>query len=175
MISWGLSSILRLSNLSMFLNLNWMTLFQYRYIYAFSRISFACVYLFCLLRPKFPIWAGHLPVSRFNTVEQVIIFFISIVLLLSDVGALNSDLSNFLSKSWKTHFIYWLSKCSRQTFSSLRWFCFCSWGPTCSPRFSWLDPRQTTWRSGREGKLEATIYRFASVPGQCARNARLPS
>ena len=75
MISWGLSSILRLSNLSMFLNLNWMILFQYRYIYAFPRISFACGYLFCLLRPKFPIWAGHLPVSRFNTVEQVIIFF----------------------------------------------------------------------------------------------------
>ena len=36
---------------------------------------FACVYLFCLLRPKFPLSAGHLPVSRFNTVEQVILFF----------------------------------------------------------------------------------------------------
>ncbi len=35
-----------------------------QYVYSFDRISFACVHLFCLLRPKFPgwaAWAGHLP------------------------------------------------------------------------------------------------------------------
>ncbi len=81
-------------------------------------------FLFCLLRPLVSSLSKS-PAGPKNLI-QMILFFILLLLLLSEVGALFSDLGHFLSLNWKTILQCQLSqKCFHQIFFSLRWLLFC--------------------------------------------------
>ena len=95
------------------------------------------------------------------------------MLLLSDVGALNSDLSNFLSKSWKTHFIYSVNALAKHFLACVDFGFVLEAQLAAQDSPGWTLDRQ----HGEVDAKESWKRRFTGLPPfrANARNARLPS